>query len=104
MAKQSEWPRGQPDGSEKRGPTGQFLTADGYLKSSRDLAGPLRMGTAPGTGPKGGAVEADYSGRSDFGMDRISPRDFDPMGTSRERSGEIPSDLIARQVRGARRD
>ena len=80
----------------------QYLHPDGYLKSTRSLAGPLRMGTEPRVGPRGGAVEADNSGRTDYGMDRIEPRDFDPMGTSRNRSGDIPSDLIARQVRGSR--
>lgn len=81
-----------------------YVTPDGYLKSTRSLAGPLRMGTEPRVGPRGGAVEADNGGGSDFGMDRIEPRDFDPMGTSRARSGDIPSDLIARQVRGSRSD
>ena len=80
----------------------QFLGPDGYQKSNRSLAGPLRMGTEPRVGPRGGAVEADNSDASDFGMDRITPRHFDPMGTCRERYGEIPSDLIARQVRGSR--
>ena len=99
MASEKEWPRGQPDGSEKRGPIGWFQTPDGTLKSNRDLAGPLRMGTEPRTGPKGSAVEADYTRQSDFGTDRISPRDFDPLGTTRRRFGEIPSDLIAQKVR-----
>jgi hypothetical protein len=81
----------------------QFLTPDGYRKSTRSLAGPLRMGTEPRVGPRGGAVEADYSGASDMGMDRIEPRDFDPMGTARNRFGDISSDLIARQVRGRRK-
>lgn len=93
LGRQGEWPR------VKRNPDAFFETADAYLKSSRDLAGPLRMGTTPGVGPRGGAVEADYTARTDFGTDRIAPRDFDPMGTARARFGEIPSGLIARQVR-----
>lgn len=95
--KQFEWP------TVKRNPTAYFQTPDGYLKSDRSLAGPLRMGTTPGVGPRGGAVIADYAEGSDFGMDRVSPRDFDPMGTSRARFGEIPSDLISRQIRGRQR-
>lgn len=61
------------------------------------------MGTTPGVGPRGGATIADNVNGSDMGMDRITPRDFDPMGTCRNRFGEIGSELIARQIRGARR-
>lgn len=93
MASQREWPRGQADGSERGGPTACFLTPDGTLKSNRSLAGPLRKGTAPGVGPRGSAG----NGGSDFGMDRVSPRDFDPIGTPRNRFGEIPSELISRK-------
>ena len=99
MPKNEGWPRTNADGSEKRSPTANFLTRDGWLKSGRDLAGPLRMGTTPEAGPKGPVVDADYTGRTDFGTDRIEPRDFDPMGTPRNRFGDIPSDLIARNVR-----
>ena len=60
------------------------MTADGYLKSGRPLAGPLRLGTAPGVGPKG---TGDNGGNSDFGVDRISPRGFDPIGTALDRYG-----------------
>lgn len=93
MASQREWPRGQADGSERRGPIACFQTPDGTLKSNRSLAGPLRTGTAPGVGPR----DAPGNGGSDFGMDRITPRDFDPMGTTRRRFGEIPSELISRR-------
>jgi hypothetical protein len=76
MAKQSEWP-------PNRDPAATFVTRDGYLKSGRPLGGPLRMGTAPGVGPKG----AGDGGSSDFGVDRVSPRGFDPMGTDLNRTG-----------------
>ena len=33
-------------------------------------------------------------------MDRISPKDFDPMGTTRRRFGDIPSDAITEQLNG----
>lgn len=99
MASQREWPRGQDDGTEKRGPNACFQHPDGTFRSNRSLSGPLRMGTEPRTGPKGGAVEASNSRDSDFGMDRIAPRDFDPLGTTRRRFGEIPSSLIAQKVR-----
>lgn len=98
VGRQTEWPR------VKREPDAFFLDPDGYKKSERSLDGPLRLGTSPGVGPKGSATIADNAQGSDFGMDRISPRDFDPMGTSRRRSGDIPSDLISRQRRGMRRD
>jgi hypothetical protein len=35
-------------------------------------------------------------------MDRISPRDFDPMGTPRNRFGDIPSDATTEQLNGRR--
>jgi hypothetical protein len=93
-SRQSVWPPKQDNQ-----PDACFLAPDGYLRSERSLAGPLRHGTHVGTGPKGDAVIADNTRASDFGMDRIAPRDFDPLGTCRSRSGEIPSDLIARQKR-----
>jgi len=84
---------------EKRGPDAFFATPDGYLKSGRSLAGPLRLGTEPTTGPRGAAG----NGSSDFGMDRISPRGFDPIGTALDRYGpQEESPLISRQVRGGR--
>lgn len=57
------------------------------------------MGTDPKTGPKGGVVEAGNSRDSDFGMDRITPTRFDPMGTSRRRFGDVNSRLIAENSR-----
>lgn len=96
LGRQGEWVR------VKRNPEAYFQSAQGLMKSDRSLAGPLRLGTTPGAGPKGGAVLGNNS--SDFGMDRIAPRDdWDPMGTTRSRSGEIPSDLISREIRGRKR-
>lgn len=97
---QREWPRTRDNGLERRGPDAFFLTPDGYLKSGRSLAGPLRLGTEPRVGPRG----AIRNGSSDFGMDRISPRGFDPMGTALSRYGpQEESPLISRQLRGGRR-
>jgi hypothetical protein len=76
-SKESEWPT-------NRDPAATFVTRDGYLKSGRSVAGPLRMGTAPGVGPKGAA---DGGSSSDFGVDRISPPGFDPIGTDLTRTG-----------------
>lgn len=87
--RQGEWP------IVKRERVADFLTPDGFFRSSRSLAGPLRLGTEPRVGPSGAPAERT----SDFEMDRVRPRDFDPMGTSRQRTGTIPSDLIARQRR-----
>ena len=92
--RQGEWP------TVKRNPEAWFASPDGYLKSERLLAGPLRYGTTPNVGPKGGAVALDKSDATDFGMDRVAPRDFDPLGTSRARFGDIPSELISREIRG----
>ena len=102
MASEREWPRTrETDGTERGGPTGFFQTADGVLKSGRSLAGPLRTGTEPRVGPRaGGRNAAGESRDSDFGMDRISPRGFDPIGTSDDRIGPQPaSKLVTEQVR-----
>lgn len=94
---QQPWPRRREDGSELRSPTAFFASPDGYLKSGRSLAGPLRLGTAPPVGPSG----ASRNGNSDFGMDRITPRGFDPIGTSLERRGpQESSPLVSRELRG----
>ena len=93
---QRSWPRTRDDGSERRSPTAFFATADTYLKSGRDLAGPLRTGTEPRVGPRGSAP----GNTSDFGMDRISPRGFDPEGTSDTRAPpQEASSLLSRQTR-----
>jgi hypothetical protein len=97
---QSPWPRVRTTGSERRSPTGFFQTPDVIQKSTRSLAGPLRTGTAPGVGPKGppGVVA------SDFEMDRITPRTFDPMGTERTREPNFPASAsVSKQVRSSSR-
>jgi hypothetical protein len=97
---QREWPKVRDDGSERRSPTAFFARSDGYLKSGRSLAGPLRLGTAPPVGPSG----AVRNGSSDFGMDRVSPRGFDPEGTALTRYGpQEASPLVSRELRGANR-
>ena len=103
MARNAGWPTYKEDGGFRRDPDARFLTADGFLKPGRSLAGPLRTGTERRVGPRAqGPVETGYSRESDFGMDRVSPRDFDPMGTPRERFGEIPSALVTGQIRRRR--
>ena len=90
--KQSEWP------PVKRERIGDFLTPDGYLRSGRPLAGPLRLGTEPRVGPRGLLRDGTTS---DFGMDRVSPRGFYPMGTSDTRAPpQEGSSLLSRQIRG----
>jgi hypothetical protein len=99
---QRPWTRlGERSGVERSAPVACFQTADGTLRSDRSLAGPLRMGTAPGVGPRG----ALRGGGSDFGVDRVTPRGFDPMGTSDTRAPpQEASTLISREVRRSRRD
>jgi len=96
---QRPWPPTRSTGVDRTAPSAFFTSPDGYLKSERSLAGPLRRGTAPGVGPKG---NPDSGGNSDFGMDRVSPRRFDPMGTylSRDTQTREPSPLISRELRG----
>ena len=96
---QRPWPRVR-NAQERNSPTAFFATPDNWLKSERSLAGPLRLGTEPRVGPSG----AIRNGSSDFGMDRISPRGFDPIGTALSRYGpQEPSPLISRELRRSRR-
>jgi hypothetical protein len=98
---QKPWPRTRDDGTEPRSPTAFFAHPDGMLKSDRSLAGPLRMGTAPGAGPTG-ALRGGTS--SDFGMDRVTPRRIDIIGTPLDRQGATEaSPLVSRELRGSNR-
>jgi hypothetical protein len=75
--RQGEWP------VVKREPDAYVLHPDVYERTDRSLAGPLRFGTVrDGVGPKGSIPVASTS---DFGMDRVSPREFDPIGTAMDR-------------------
>lgn len=83
--------------SARNEPTACFQHPDGNLKSDRPLAGPLRLGTEPRVGPKG-ALRVGSG--SDFGMDRITPLGFDPMGSHNTRQPEQEkSSLISREIR-----
>jgi hypothetical protein len=87
------------DGTERWSPRGFFQNPTALLRSDRSLAGPLRMGTARGVGPRGGPLP----GGSDLGMDRVSPRGFDPMGTCDTRApAQESSELVSREVRKKR--
>ena len=94
--RQGEWPR------VIRTPIGDFVNPDGYQRSERPVAGALRYGTTPNVGPRGrNPVE---SNATDMEMDRVSPRGFDPMGTSDERQPpQENSTLVSRAVRGRER-
>ena len=94
MAKEREWP------TVKRNPVATFQTPDGYQNSDRQLAGPLRFGTARGVGPRGDAVaDGRDENRSDMGVDRVSPREFDPMGTGLRRYQGPSSGLLSEETR-----
>jgi hypothetical protein len=99
---QREWPQvRRTDGTERRGPTGFYQSPDVVQRSNRNLTGPLRLGTSPGVGPRG----ATMIGASDLGMDRISPRGFDPMGTSDSRApAQEASELVSRELRRSKRE
>lgn len=99
-----EWPRGRANGAGRGSPTGFFKNPDGYQRSDRSLAGPLRTGTSADVGPRArGVVAGGVSRESDFGMDRVTPRHFDPMGTCLERYGEVPSGMITEDVNGRKK-
>ena len=77
-------------------PPALTITPDTILNSARYCAGPLRLGTAPGVGPRG--VPDGPGQRTDYGMDSISPRRMDPMGTSVTRDPpRRPSRLMSRE-------
>ena len=99
--KQSEWPTRAKDSSgvQQCNPVACYQAPGILERSNRSLAGPLRLGTEYRVGPKGGIV----NGNSDLGMDRITPRGFDPMGTSDSRApAQEASELVSRQVRRTR--
>lgn len=98
---QAPWPPTRESGTERRAPRAFFTQPDGYLKSERSLAGPLRMGTAPGVGPQGAAPV----GNSDFGVDRVTPRRFDPMGSHNVRApAREESTPLSRELRNSNRN
>jgi hypothetical protein len=95
MSKQDPWPK------MAESPPACTLTPNGYLKSDRPLVGPLRMGTAPGVGPRNRLDDGTIN--SDFGTDRVSPRGFDPAGTSSTRGpAQEKSTRTSREVRRPR--
>src|SRR5215469_3871947 len=90
-----------PYSGEATSPPALTQSPDALLNSARRLAGPLRMGTAPGVGPRDN-LDDEFRG-SDLGMDRVSPRGFDPMGTSDTRAPpQEASELVTRAYRRRR--
>ncbi|MBO0753421.1 MAG: hypothetical protein J2P53_14985 [Bradyrhizobiaceae bacterium] len=104
--RQGEWPKLNPEtGSDARANGrwnghGHFLQMDMVSMEGRPVAGPLRYGTAfhDNVGPRGKSIEAADSMMSDMGMDRISPRGFDPGGWP-VWDRQAPSGLVATHVR-----
>jgi hypothetical protein len=88
--KQGEWP------TVKRQPVADFAVPDGYFRTGRSVAGTLRMGTEPRVGPNGMLTDG---ANSDMGMDRVSPRGFDPIGTAKQRYAGEGSTLLSRSIR-----
>ena len=97
--RQGEWP------IVKREPDAYVLAPDVYERTDRGLAGPLRFGTVRnGVGPRG---PIPVGSTSDFGMDRVTPREFDPIGTSLARypnpKWDSPQIAASPAPRGTRR-
>lgn len=96
-----EWPRGKEDGAGRNSPVARYQVPDGFLNSELSLAGPLRTGTSPDVGPRArGASAVGVSRESDFGMDRVGNRRFDPIGTPLDRMSNkgMPASLITKQI------
>lgn len=55
------------------------------------------MGTAPGVGPRRAGVARD--GVTDMGLDNITPRGIDPIGTSDLRGPAQPSSALINRYR-----
>lgn len=108
--RQGEWPRLNPEtGSDARKDGrwdghGHFLAMDMVMMEGRPVAGPLRYGTAAhdNVGPRGRAIEYADSAISDHGMDRITPRGFDPAGWP-VWDRQAASGLVATHIREGRR-
>ena len=81
-----------PYNGQAASPPALTQTPDVLLSSARSLAGPLRLGTAPGVGPRG----APDIGATDLGMDRISPRPMDSIGQQYPRGEPPGSRLVSR--------
>lgn len=92
------WP--YQDG-QAESPPAITVSPDGTWNSARRFAGPLRVSTAPGVGPRGAPSGETIA--TDLGVDRISPRRMDPLGTDNTRDPpREPSELIARVGRRRR--
>lgn len=94
--------RSWPYEGQAASPPAITVSPDGTWNSARRFVGPLRAATEPRVGPRG-APNAETID-TDVGVDRISPRTWDPMGTSDARTAVFPpSELIARVARRRRR-
>lgn len=100
MAREDEWPR------IKREKDFAKVAPDCIMRSERELVGPLRSSTARAganqdeIGPRGVRVGGE-SRVTDLGMDRVSPREVDPIGTSSARGTQRrpPVSLVAEKNR-----
>ena len=93
MAKEREFPPTSPS------PPALTITPDCTLSSARSLAGPLRVGTAPGVGPRRQGNSAGFG--SDFGVDRMEQRQVDSIGVKYPET-DRPVTTIAREGRRRR--
>jgi len=80
---------------DRTAPSAFFAVPDGYFKSERSVAGPLRRGTANSVGPRSGAA----NGPSDMGMDRVEQKPVDRIGVKYPET-DPPVPLISRELRG----
>lgn len=96
QGRQGPWPRMR----EFRWPDAKFAHPDGTFNSGRATDGPLRTGTAPDrVGPRG-LYASERTNYTDYGTDDLSPRRFDPLGSSNRRAPEFPgSQFISRELR-----
>lgn len=78
-------------------PAALSLSPDGLLNSDRPLSGPLRRGTYGPVGPTGrGLGTVANRVETDFGMDRVTPRDMDHIGVSKPGAAPPESSRIRR--------
>lgn len=94
--------RSWPFNGAAASPPAITVSPDGTWNSARQFVGPLRVSTSVGVGPRG-APRGEFID-TDMGVDKITPRRWDPLGTQDERAPPFPSsELIARDARRRRR-
>ena len=89
--------RSWPYQGQATSPAALTQSPDGLLNSDRPLGGPLRRGTFGPVGPTGRGIGGVVNrAATDFGVDQVTPREFDHIGVSRPHAMPPESKRIRR--------